>query len=245
MLINDKNIIKILGCIKTQIRQNFDVIKNDFHNLSITKKDDNTLVTEFDLYISDLFKQMIETEFPGINFYSEEDMGNFQFPVCILDPIDGTREFAAGLDQCAVSFGIYFSEKISDKRNFSWIFNPITGFEVSSVDELDSPQKDRGVLKALVSNSEFNENMHQGTSELNYSPMGSIAYKLGLLACGDCDFVITKKDKNIWDILAGTHICMKNNIQLFQNGKKLELITKDLYKHDLVWCQDKDLNRIT
>jgi myo-inositol-1(or 4)-monophosphatase len=236
--------IKIVNILRPQIRQKIDVLRQDFKSLKISKKADNTIVTDFDIFVSDLFKDALYSKFPEINFYSEEDKGNFEYPICIIDPIDGTREFAKGINECAVSVGLYFSEKINDPRNISWIYNPMTGFEVSSTDELDTAQKQVGPYSALVSRTEYESNMHISHNLITYSPKGSIAFKLGLLAKNECEFVITKKDKNVWDILAGTHICMKRGIELYHNEEKVELITKNLYKAPLVWSSEELICKI-
>ena len=75
-------------------------------------------------------------------------------------------------------------------------------------------------------------------------PKGSIAFKLGLLAVGASHFAITKKPKNIWDIAAGTHICLKRGIFLFQNGIKISHIQKDPYDANLTWVSDHYKNRV-
>lgn len=233
--------IKIINNIKPQIRQKIDVLSKDFKSLKVSKKADRTLVTEFDLFISDLFKEEIKGNFPEMNFYSEEDQGNFDFPICIIDPIDGTREFAMGMDECAVSVGIYSSSEIGDTNNISWIYNPITEFEVSSLESIPIKLEstDNHSLQALVSRTEFDKGLHQDTEGIKFSPKGSIAFKLALLARGECDFVITKKDKNVWDILAGTHICLLNGIKLFQGDNQITSISKETYKSPMIWRSDK------
>jgi myo-inositol-1(or 4)-monophosphatase len=236
--------IKIINILRPQIRQKIDVLKHDFKSLKVSKKADNTIVTDFDIFISDLFKAELKLKFPEINFYSEEDQGVFDFPICIIDPIDGTREFAKGINECAVSVGLYFSDQIDDERNISWIYNPITEFEVSSFDELPICKIQSDKIKAFVSNTEFESGMHLSHDNISYGPKGSIAFKLGLLAANGCDFVITKKDKNIWDILAGTHICLKNGIRLYHHDKVINNISKELYKAPLVWVNDEIRSKV-
>ena len=46
------------------------------------------------------------------------------------------------------------------------------------------------------------------------APKGSIALKLGYLASGSCEFVVSKQPKNIWDIAAGTILCKERGIEL-------------------------------
>lgn len=212
---------------------------------NISKKEDNTIVTDLDLYISKIFKQEFNKNFPEFNFFCEEDQSEWSFPLLILDPIDGTRELAKGIGECAVSFGVYFSSDFNDSRNFSWIFNPFTGFEINSYDNISSPKLyDDKQLFSFVSRTEFNQNLYQSNDKYFFLPKGSIAFKLGLLAVGASHFAITKKPKNIWDIAAGTHICLKRGIFLFQNGIKVSHIQKDLYDANLTWVSDHYKNRV-
>lgn len=229
---------------KTQILKILEEVKSDIHckissfdhkSLKVSIKEDSSIVTDMDVYISDLFKTKLKNLYPNLNFYSEEDLSSFKFPLAILDPIDGTKEFAKGSDQCAISFGVYFSDRLDDERNFSWIYNFFNEFEVHSEQITEaSDLRPKEELKGLVSNSEFQCGLYEGLS--NVVPLGSIAYKLGLLAGGKCDFVVTKRPKNIWDIAAGTHICSKRGIYFY--GQKIESfrISDKLFEPTMLWC---------
>jgi myo-inositol-1(or 4)-monophosphatase len=234
---------KILNIID-EIKEDLDakISKFDHKSLKISKKIDDTIVTDMDIYISELFKDKITKLDTNINFFSEEHPDKFEFPVAILDPIDGTKEFAKGLDECAVSFGIYFSENLNDERNFSWIYNFYNKFEIHSeqIDQLRSEFK--GKLKGMVSNTEYNKGLYTETEYIK--PMGSIAYKLGLLADGQCDFVITKRPKNIWDIAAGTHLCLQRDIQFYSDDITEFKITDQLYKPNMIWAKSSNIDFI-
>lgn len=242
----DRKVVKLL---KTEIFEILREIKLEIEEkmssflhkpLNSHRKNDGTLVTQMDLFISDIFENKFNSKFPKINFYSEEKQKEFKFPLIILDPIDGTREFAKGMDECAVSFGIYYSEAFDDPRNFSWIYNFKTGLEVSSeASKLSTVKRDD--LLGFVSNTEFEKGLYP---EGNIRPVGSIAYKLALLINGDCDFVITKKPKNIWDIAAGTHLCKKFGFEVnFLEGDSTK-ITSDLYQAPMIWCRKNNMNQL-
>ncbi len=189
----------------------------------VTTKKDNSLVTKLDVDLSMLVKNFflgIE-EFKDWNFYSEEDHGEYEFPAIILDPIDGTRELVKGVGECAVSLAIMPTPKLSE--GYGWIFNPFTGFEISSkqkhfpaANNLEQP------LNGLVSRSEWSKGYYEifSTKDIKLVPRGSIAFKLGLLAAGSCDFVYSMRPKNVWDIAAGSII-------LHQRGYKFYLLEGD------------------
>lgn len=238
--INKLEILSILDEIKEEICQKFDLIFSDLSNLEVSTKKDNSIVTNIDLFISDLIKEKFIPKYQFLNFYSEEDQELFKYPMIILDPIDGTRELAQGINECVVSFGIYFDSKIEGKSNFSWLFNPFNGFEIFSEESMPTSKKIvNKQLLSYVSRTEYAKGLHNSTKTLLFLPKGSIANKLGLLAAGSGDFVVSKKPKNIWDIMAGTHICASRGINLYHNGIKLEKLGKTNLKNDLVWANEQ------
>ncbi len=206
-------------------------------------KEDESPVTELDFYISSLMEENLDfTE--NICFFSEENFGKLSFPAYILDPLDGTKEFITGTPEFAMSLGYMHSAHILDKKNEGWIFNPLTGesFRLKGKRKISKRKK----LLGLISNSEFEKGLFEGVKDrVVLKPIGSIAYKLGLLARGECDFVITKRPKNIWDIAGGTILCSQYGISMFQNGIKIKKLDQVLFKENMLWCFDKDLKEIT
>lgn len=240
-----QKVILSLNEIKDEISKMFIKTFSDVNLLKIQKKSDNTIVTNIDIFISDLIKDKFKSLFPHIHFFSEEDQESWSFPILILDPIDGTRELAKGIGECAVSFGIYFSENFNDPRNISWIYNPFTGFEISSLDHpVVCNRYDDKHLLSFVSRTEFNKNFYQNQSKMSFFPKGSIAYKLALLASGIGHFSITKEPKNVWDIAAGTHICLCRGIKLFQNRNEITLIENKVYDSIMIWTPDEFQERV-
>lgn len=221
--------------------------KKEFHgSLSKQKKADGTVVTRIDLLVS----RFIEDRFAKIkaldnyHFLSEEKPelhSQLSFPCLALDPIDGTRELSAGIGECCVSLGLLPSSHISNTTSWAWLFNPFTGFELSSDQTFyTAPQLSRRSLLGLISRSEFEQGLYASDKPkhyINLVPKGSIAFKLGLLAAGSCDFVVTKKPKNLWDIAAGTVLCAQRGIYLY-NEKGLiqewELLNSDQF---MLWCR--------
>jgi fructose-1,6-bisphosphatase/inositol monophosphatase family enzyme len=65
-------------------------------------KDDMSPVTELDLFVSNLIKENFSSYLDQeYTFFSEEDFDSLKDKSIILDPIDGTKEFIAGIPQCA------------------------------------------------------------------------------------------------------------------------------------------------
>ena len=242
MILN--NIEEILCSIKSEVQIKLEELKSK--ELKISWKEDKSILTEMDLYISDLVKSEFKEKYPAINFYSEEDQESTNYPVIILDPIDGTKEFAEGIGECAISLAVMYSEKLDDDRNFGWLYNPFTGFEVNSkfVKKHDFEYFEK--LSCLVSRTEYSNGHYRDNrfDEFNVVPRGSIAFKLGLLSIGATDFIISLRNKNVWDIAAGTIILKKCGVSIFENGKKLETLPIREYQSELIWCVDKLKERI-
>ena len=191
---------------------------------------------------------MLEHEaYRSYAFFSEEEFGELTFPAAILDPIDGTRELVKGRPECAVSLALMKTPKLDDPSNYGWLYNPFSGFSLDS-STLFVPSHNRSTQKILgmVSRTEFERGHFQEFMHLNpkidITPRGSIAFKLGLLASGGCDFVFSLSPKNIWDIAAGTVLCAQRGIVLYQNGVRVERLDQVKMGGILLWATD-DLAR--
>ncbi|EQC44726.1 inositol monophosphatase family protein [Bacteriovorax sp. Seq25_V] len=214
-------------------------------DLKIEIKSDKSPVTEFDIFVSEKTQEIFSKRHGYLNFYSEENPEEFKFPVIVLDPIDGTREFVKGYGECAVSLAILNSADINDPKNYGWIYNPFTGFEISS--DLHISIEPRTVvpptIHVMVSRSEWEKNLvdHERNEQISLTPMGSIAYKLGLLAGGACDVVISKRNKNIWDIAAGIVICHSRGIKTMSEGGEVTLLNQIKYKAPFIWGKEREI----
>lgn len=214
-------------------------------SLEISRKEDFSFVTEFDIFISQRVQELFKNRYEYLNFYSEENPEKFEFPVIVLDPLDGTREFVKGYGECAVSLAILNSADVDDTKNYGWIYNPFSGFEISS--DLHIPIHPRKVtpptIHVMVSRSEWEKNLiHLNTkSTISLTPMGSIAYKLGLLAAGACDIVISKRPKNIWDIAAGVIICHSRGISSYHQNKLITQLNTVRLDNDFIWGRENEI----
>lgn len=205
-------------------------------------KADESPVTALDLALSDLIEEamakMLDTSW---TFYSEEKYSTFSFPLVALDPVDGTREFIAGRPEWAVSLGLLPSDSF---EGVGWIYNPMTKEMFHNGTCVFFTPKDS--YRGEVSRSEWKTGLFtgQGSEKFHVGPMGSIAYKLGRLAHGKCDFVLSKTPKNIWDIAAGTILCREAGIRFYSQGKEVTSIQKT-YEPPLVWCHESLFSEIS
>jgi myo-inositol-1(or 4)-monophosphatase len=129
----------------------------------------------------------------------------------VVDPLDGTREFVQGIPEFCVSIamvenGIPVAGGICNPATDELILGSReTGVTYNGKPAQASQRKDlRGAL-VLASRSEVKRGEWKQfeSAEFNIRPMGSVAYKLGLVAAGRADLTFTLVPKHEWDVAAG------------------------------------------
>lgn len=196
-------------------------------------KQDGSPVTELDLFLSSHVELLMEKDFPGMTFYSEEKFSDWKFPMVVLDPLDGTREYIEGVDQWSISIGIFLNEKFQGE---GWVYNPKTKECFSEALAMTFVEKSS--YRGEVSRSEWKNGLFtkKDSEKFKLQPVGSIAYKLGRLAHNKCDFVVSLYPKNIWDIAGGTILCQQAGIKFYSQGKEVTSVEKS-YRPPLIWCR--------
>jgi myo-inositol-1(or 4)-monophosphatase len=232
---------KIAEILTQELKQYFG--PSSVTSLSFKEKIDKSVVTTIDQLISNSFKNLLSTHqiYKNYSFYSEEDYSSLEFPAAILDPIDGTIELLKGRPECAVSLAIMNSPEISDPKNYGWIYNPFSGFSMDSNSMFHSHlNRSSQQTMGFVSRSEWHKGFYRSVKDKSIVlvPRGSIAFKLGLLASGACDFVVSLAPKNIWDIAAGTILLHQRGINFYCNGNKISRLDQVCYGDKLIWCQE-------
>lgn len=170
-------------------------------------------VTEADRAVDAVLRQSLLREDEG--WLSEESVDDpsrlTKSRVWVVDPLDGTREFVLGLPEFCASVGF-----IEDGRPVAGgIYNPATKETIiGSVDSgvLYNGRPARASQKTslpgtliLASRSEVKRGEWQQFTggEFEVRPMGSVAYKLALVAAGRADITFTLTPKHEWDVAAG------------------------------------------
>jgi myo-inositol-1(or 4)-monophosphatase len=132
--------------------------------------------------------------------------------VWVVDPLDGTREFVEGIPEWCISIGL-----VERGRAIAGgILNPMTAEKVlGSIEtgvtyngEPAQPSQRATLQGALVlgSRSEAKRGEWKRFEGLPFKVrnIGSVAYKLSLVAAGKADATWTLVPKNEWDVAAGT-----------------------------------------
>ena len=175
-------------------------------------------VTAADTAVNDLLLRTLPSE--GEGWLSEETADDprrlDRRRVWVVDPLDGTREFIEGVPEWCVSVAL-----VEDGIPVAGgICNPATGETVLGAaghgvthNGAGVRVRDRAVLagaEVLASRSEVRrgEWARQAGGGFAVRPVGSVAYKLGLVAAGRADATWTLVPKHEWDVAAGAALVL-------------------------------------
>ena len=193
------------------------------------------LVSEADIEVDALLRRELLTTFPGDGWLSEEqpdDAARLQHErVWIVDPLDGTREFLQGVPEYAVSIGL----AVNGEAVAGVVFNPARDelYAAALGSENDSLQLDaalslrEGYMLAGRGEWRFGDlpPVPDGTRLL---PVGSIAYRMALLASGTGCLIFTVGRRHEWDLAGGAALLAAAGAQVSDvEGRELRFNQPD------------------
>ncbi len=143
---------------------------------------------------------------------SRDDLSRLERERCwIVDPMDGTKEFTQNLPEFSVSIAL----ALRAEPVVAVVFNPLK-------DVLYTARRGGGCFRngvrvrvsgcarlceahVLASRSELKQARLEKVEDwfASLGPMGSIAWKLALVAGGEIDFNVSMRPKSEWDVCAG------------------------------------------
>lgn len=180
----------------------------------IQEKGKGNPVTTADLEADKVLKATLLGQRPDDGWLSEETKDSpdrlGRDRVWIVDPIDGTKEFIQGIPQFAISIALAVEGRIM----VAVIYNPARdelyaavrgeGLTLNGQPARVSDLTDLARASILASRSEVARGeFDQFKDDYEITPIGSIAYKLALVASGKADLTFTLTPKNEWDFAAG------------------------------------------
>jgi myo-inositol-1(or 4)-monophosphatase len=170
-------------------------------------------VTEADKAVDAALRKELLRE--GEGWLSEESVDDLarldKNRVWVVDPLDGTREFVAGIPEFCVSVAL-----VENGRAIAGgICNPATnevflgsidsGITYNGKPAHASRKADLQRAVVLASRSEIKRGEWRQFEHAPFEirPMGSVAYKLALVSAGLADATFTLTPKHEWDVAAG------------------------------------------
>ena len=218
--------------------------------VKVEYKSENQPVTNADIEINNFLLDFFKQKTPNFGWLSEEsidDRSRFDsdFFWC-LDPIDGTRSYILGKPEYTISLALIKNFK----PIFGIVYNPSTK-EYFHAEENKGAFCNKTQIKVnskrkfefcslAVSNSEINIlKSYNFFNSNNVKRIGSIAYKIALVAKGKIDIAISFTKKNDWDLAAADLIIREaRGTILDTNGKKIIYNTQDLNIKSIMAAND-------
>ena len=170
-------------------------------------------VTEADRAVDEALARILPRDGEGwLSEESRDDRSRLsRRRVWAVDPLDGTKEFVEGIPEWCVSVGF-----VEDGRAVAGgVANPATGEQVLGAvghgvtyngrPARVSDRRDVQGAVVLASRSEVSRgdwDRYRG-APFTVKPMGSVAYKMALVAAGVADATWTLAPKHEWDVAAG------------------------------------------
>ena len=199
------------------------------------KGKDNPL-TEADLAVDRLLHRELLGACPDFGWLSEETLDDASRLarewVWVVDPIDGTKEFLQKVPHWTISVGLVHQ----GRPVLGVVFNPVEDLLVAgakghgvTVNDRPAEMSRKSELQGahlVGSRSEQKRGEFDSVKDLyRFEAVGSIAYKMALLAIGRCDIYYTLSPKHEWDICAGHFlveeaggkVCQKDGSEILYN----------------------------
>lgn len=211
---NEKKSLKIIKEIVDLIEKNKEEINKLRYNIKIKK--DGSPVTESDILIEELIKSHIKNQTENITFIGEESYNmnsilNFNSPIAVIDPIDGTENFCSGLKIWGVGLSLWNC----NKHLASLLYMPELNQKLISGDNIKPLQS-----RIHGFSSSLNEKTIQSIATQQESRIfGCSIYNLYNVITGSFRSFSNQKGAYIWDILPGLMLAVENNCIVKVNGK--------------------------
>ncbi len=182
--------------------------------IDATRKSGGDPLTEADEAVDKALRELLPED--GEGWLSEETADTSdrleKSRVWVVDPLDGTREFIDGIPEWCVSIGLVENgvAVAGGIHNLAMTLRVVGSLE-TGVTLNGEPVSVRDVTRldgaeVLASRSEVRRGEWDDFKDgpIAIRPMGSVAYKMALVAAGRADATWTLTPKNEWDVAAGT-----------------------------------------
>lgn len=186
----------------------------------VSVKANSDLVTQADLLANDIILTRLYAEFPTYGWLSEETKDHpkrlQKEKVWVIDPIDGTIEYANQVAEYAISVALIEQ----GLPIIACVYNPATNEFFHACKNEGAWLNDKSIhciapqmkqdLVVLASRSEvMRGEWREFAKQCTVKPVGSIAYKMACVAAGKAHGTFSLSPKHEWDIAAGTLLVLE------------------------------------
>ncbi len=200
--------------IRQGLQAAVEILRRPRVGTDVGRKASGDPVTDADRAVDRKLRELLPR--PGEGWLSEEtadDPARLECPrVWVVDPLDGTREFVQDIPEWCVSIGL-----VEEGRAVAGgICNPSSdqlflgsvegGVTVNGRPARMSDRQELEGATVLASRTEVGRGQWDSFRDQRFAirPLGSVAYKLALVAAGLGDLTWTLVPKHEWDVAAGT-----------------------------------------
>jgi myo-inositol-1(or 4)-monophosphatase len=224
-----------IDCIRAALEAAARLIAGiDSRQVEVTRRANEDVTTALDHAINRVLLEHLRSYGDGwLSEENEDDLGRLDtHRVWVVDPIDGTSEFVEGIPEWCISVGLIKDQQVCA----GGVLNPSTGeLFLGSVEtglSIINPTKCRptstdNLPRVLVSRREYKNGSWDNFENNGFAikPVGSIAYRLSLVAAGYASATCTFEPRSEWDVAAGVallhaasgHVQMSNGNDLSFN----------------------------
>ena len=219
------------------------LLHREFGRATSNWKSDGTRVTPVDIAISEGIVRELGTQFPDDDYFSEE-LTHADTPIpltkrfaWVLDPIDGTNNYAMGIAHCAISLGLLENGRpvygvVYDLARRSLIHGG-PGFGVKDGERSVHVKTEPLHAQSMIGFHSPYDKTHAHHAQtlvenIKIRGLGSSTLHLAYVAVGILDGTVDHNVK-IWDIAAAVPLCLAGGGEVqFLNGEQFPLRQFDL-----------------
>jgi myo-inositol-1(or 4)-monophosphatase len=197
---------------EASLRAGAEVLRLQREGVRYGRKDGWELVSEADLRAAEILHGALTSAFPLDGWLSEEHDDDAirldRDRVWVVDPIDGTREYLQGVPEYAISVGLV----IHELPVLGVVHNPATNETFAAccdgVSEREPTEPTGQPIEILVGRGEqLHDELPPLPEGAETRGVGSVAYRLALLANGQGNAVLSGYGRAEWDVAAGIALC--------------------------------------
>ncbi len=228
---------------KAAVLAQVELLHREFGKAHSRWKSDGTRVTAVDIAISENIVSALRAHFPTDQFFSEE-LADTDQPIAVtarhawvLDPIDGTNNYATGIAYCAISLALLEEGRpvygIIYDMGRRVLMHGGPGFGLWDGDRQAVVKADAPSPQSMLGFHSPYDKTYSGHAQIlveNFKirGLGSSTLHLAYVAVGILDVTIDHNVK-IWDIAAGVPLCLAGGGEvIFLNGEQFPMRVFDL-----------------